>query len=245
MITIFTDGSSRGNPGPGGWGSVVVTDADVTELGGYEANTTNNRMEIMAAIGGLEKVSVHTQEKSEVILYSDSMYLINGITKWVRGWQAKGWITSQKEPVMNRDLWERLIGATADKKISWKQVGGHVGTVGNERCDQIATKFADSAGNLEKVNAELFSGALADYAIKNILDISVDHAADAKKSASKERSNTKAYSYVSRVEGVVQTHKTWAECEARVRGKSATRFKKAISAEDEKAIVAEFEKILS
>ena len=241
MITIFTDGSSRGNPGPGGWGSVVVTDTEVAELGGYEATTTNNRMEIMAAIRGLEKASEgfgKIPNVSEVTLYTDSMYLINGITKWVKGWQAKGWITMQKQPVVNRDLWEQLIAVTSGKKISWKQVGGHVGTVGNERCDEIATKFAD--GNAE--GAALFVGSRADYSIKNILEISVDHELAAKKSSSKERSNAKAYSYVSSVGGVIQTHATWAECEARVKGKSGTRFKKALSAADEQVIIVDFKK---
>jgi ribonuclease HI len=230
MITIFTDGSSRGNPGPGGWGSIVVSETDVIELCGYEANTTNNRMEIMAAIGGLQK----TPSKSEVVLYTDSMYLINGITKWVKGWQAKGWMTLQKKPVVNRDLWEMLIAATAGKKISWKQVGGYVGSLGNERCDEIATMVAD------KKDPQLFAGVRGDYNIKDILDISIDHAAAAKKSASREHSNAKAYSYVSSVAGIIQTHKTWAECEARVKGKSSTKFKKATSPAAEKAIIAEF-----
>ncbi len=239
MITIFTDGSSRGNPGPGGWGSVVVSDTEVAELGGYESDTTNNRMEIMAAIMGLRKASESIGEipnSSEIIVYTDSMYLINGITKWVKGWQAKGWVTMQKQPVVNRDLWEQLIAATAGNKISWKQVGGHVGTVGNERCDEIATKFAD------KEDANLFVGARAEYSIKNILEISVDHEAAAKKTASKERSSAKAYSYVSRMDGIVQTHRTWAECEARVKGKSGTRFKKSISPSNEQEIIADFKK---
>lgn len=243
MITIFTDGASRGNPGRGGWGAVVVVGSEpllptspVAEVGGYEDMTTNNRMEIMAAIGALQKVnSLESKAKqSEIVIYTDSMYLINGITKWVKGWQAKGWVTLQKQPVVNRDLWEMLVSAVEGKKISWKQVGGHVGTVGNERCDEIATMCAD------KKDPALFSGVFADYGIKNILEISVDHELHAKKSATKERSNAKAYSYVSSVGGIIQTHKTWAECEARVKGKSGTRFRKSISPSDEKEIIADF-----
>jgi ribonuclease HI len=258
MITIFTDGSSRGNPGPGGWGAVLVIGSEnillasqVIELGGYESDTTNNRMEIMAAIEGLRKASElfgNLPKGSEdpksavaVTVFTDSAYVINGITKWVKDWQAKGWMTLQKKPVVNRDLWEKLLAAAAAKeisgKISWKQVGGHVGTVGNERCDEIATMFAD------KNDPQLFSGPFSDYKIKNILDISVDHDAAAKKSAAKERSNAKAYSYVSSVGGIVQTHATWAECGARVKGKNGTRFKKAISPSDEKAIIVEFKKM--
>ncbi len=238
MITIFTDGSSRGNPGPGGWGSVVVFDADlpnvsrVLELGGYEKETTNNRMEILAAVHALQVVP----QSSKVTLYTDSAYLINGITKWVKGWQKKGWMTLQKEPVANRDLWERLISATENKEISWTKVGGHVGTVGNERCDEIATMSADQK------DIHLFEGSFSDYSIKDILKISVDREAMSKKTSDKERSNAKAYSYISLVNGVVQTHETWAQCEARVKGKSGTRFKKALSPSNEKEIIADFQR---
>ncbi len=108
-ITIFTDGSSRGNPGPGGWGSVVVADRSILELGGRENMTTNNRMELMAAIEGLnviEKIE-NFDSSTPVTLYSDSQYVIKGITEWIHGWQMKGWKNSQKKAVLNRDLWEK------------------------------------------------------------------------------------------------------------------------------------------
>ncbi|MSU56160.1 MAG: ribonuclease HI [Candidatus Taylorbacteria bacterium] len=229
-VTIFTDGSSRGNPGPGGFGAVVITDGKVTEVGGREEHTTNNRMEIQAAISALSSIQ---NSKFHILIYSDSSYVINGITKWVFGWQKNGWKTLQKKEVENRDLWEALIGVTKGKTIEWKQVGGHVGVAGNVRCDEIATAFADGT------TPKLYSGILENYSIKNILDVSYDAGLAKEKSSNRAHSNAKAYSYVSLVGGVVQTHKTWAECEARVKGKPA-KFKKALSANDEQALISEW-----
>lgn len=230
MITIFTDGASKGNPGPGGWGAVVVDDGNVIELGGGEKNTTNNRMEIRAAIGGLKK----TQDGSDVTLYTDSSYLINGITKWIRGWKRNGWITKAHEEVLNRDLWEELHELAEFRNVKWKYVGGHVGIKGNERCDEIATAFADG----KKV--KLYKGSLGDYPIKGILDISHDAGLMTAKKSSSSRSRAAAYSYVSMVNRKVQTHKTWAECEKRVKGVRGARFKKALSSGDEASIIKEF-----
>lgn len=252
-IIIFTDGSSRGNPGPGGFGAVIVyNDSEfqvesekwkVQELGGGEQHTTNNRMELQAAISVLSflsKVSAKGGSASggkgqrSIVVYCDSSYVINGITKWVFGWQKNGWKTATKKVVENRDLWEKLIEAVRGKKIEWKQVGGHVGVVGNERCDEIATAFAD--GN----RPELYSGVLKNYRIKNILDVGQDAVATQKKSSGRAHSRAAAYSYVSAVDGAVETHKTWAECEKRVKGTSGAKYKKALSAEDEKEIIAAF-----
>lgn len=227
-ITIFTDGASRGNPGPGGWGSVVVTSENVMELGGRENDTTNNRMELTACIGGLASLKSNTEES--ITINTDSSYVINGITKWVKGWIRNGWITKTKDEVSNRDLWEKLVNVSEGKNISWEYVGGHSGVVGNERCDEIATSFAD------KTEIELYNGSLSDYSIKDILDLSQK----VEKVSKKSHSKAKAYSYVSRVDGKIQTHQTWAECEARVKGKSGTRYKKAISKEQEEEIIAEF-----
>ena len=226
--TIFTDGSSRGNPGPGGWGSVVINGEKVQELGGREDNTTNNRMEITACIEGISTIP----SGESVTVYSDSRYVINGITKWIIAWKKTGWITKTKEEVLNRDLWERLDDATAGKKISWEYIGGHSGIAGNERCDEIATGFAD------KIKVDLYNGPLSAYFIKNILDLSHSTELISKKSHSK----AKAYSYVSMVNGKIEIHATWAECEARVKGKSGTRYKKAISEENEAEIIADFRK---
>ncbi len=249
-ITIFTDGASRGNPGPGGWGAIIVEDdnelkdkrenINVVEIGGREEHTTNNRMELTAAIRTLEFLSRSAIRNPRSTIYSDSSYLINGVTKWIYGWQKRDWKTTLKEEVLNRDLWERLIKLIESKKIDWKYVGGHVGILGNERCDLIATGFAD--GNPPK----LFSGKLEDYPIPNILDISGDEnfdKANAEKSSKRVHSRATAYSYVSMVDGIIATHKTWAECEAAVRGKSGARYRKSISREDERRIVDNWKRV--
>ncbi len=229
---IFTDGASRGNPGPGGWGTVIVDQEQghVTELGGAEKHTTNNKMELMAAIRGL----LHVAKDSSITLYTDSSYVINGITKWIQGWKRNDWKTKTKEEVMNKDLWMELDEAVQGKQVIWKYVGGHVGIAGNERCDEIATASADG------VDPELYDGPLSGYPIKNILNISYDSNLVSKKDSSSSRSRAKAYSYVSFVGGKIEIHKTWAECEKRVKGVRGTRYKKALDAADEQAIVAEF-----
>ncbi len=139
-ITIFTDGSSRGNPGPGGWGAIVVSETTAQELGGREDMTTNNRMELLGAIESLNSVD----SANPIIFYSDSQYVIKGMTEWIAGWQKKGWKNSQKKAVLNRDLWERLLEASEGKNIKWTYVKGHAENPGNNRCDEIATTFADN-----------------------------------------------------------------------------------------------------
>lgn len=226
-IIVFSDGSSRGNPGPGGWGTIVATCDKVIELGGRETHTTNNRMELLGAINGLLQLK---KEKSEIIVNTDSSYVINGITKWVHGWKKNGWKNSTKDDVSNRDLWEELIKVSYDKKIKWNYVGGHIGVPGNERCDVIATSFADN----EPIN--LFKGKLSDYEhdLSDIKGCSV-------KKAKKSNNKGPAYSYLSLVNGVLKIDKTWAECEKRVKGvKGNVKFKKAISLEDEKKILKEW-----
>jgi len=162
LIKIFTDGSSRGNPGPGGWGTIICNENQVIELGGREDLTTNNRMELMAAISALEYVkSTDLSENLDKIeVFSDSKYVITGITEWIVGWRAKGWKTAGKKSVLNRDLWERLSMATEGLPIEWKYVAGHTGHYGNERCDEIATSFADN------LKTNLYSGSRGKYTIK-------------------------------------------------------------------------------
>jgi ribonuclease HI len=263
MTTIFTDGSSRGNPGPGGWGAIVISDtnhvdrATVVELGGRSALTTNNRMELMAVIRALHSIRELPQlsEKIEgsIRINSDSAYVINGITKWVHGWVKKNWLTSQKEEVLNRDLWEELMDAVRSveeksgtasgtngsasaksAKIIWNRIDGHVGIAGNERCDEIATSFADGQP------VELFSGRLAEYPLRNVLknnDASPEKIKSKMTPVKKSRSKAAAYSYVSMVDGVVETQRTWAECEARVKGTRGARYKKALNAAEEAEII--------
>lgn len=156
---IYTDGSSRGNPGPGGWGAIVVSSATVTELGGYEAHTTNNRMELLSVIEALNSISSH----DSIVLYSDSQYVIKGMTEWIQGWQTKGWRNSQKKAVLNRDLWERLLEVSSGKDIQWKYVKGHADTPGNIRCDKIATMSA------LREDIKLYNGPRDNYPNQEIL----------------------------------------------------------------------------
>ncbi len=142
MITIFTDGSSRGNPGPGGWGAIIANESDVIELGGGEKHTTNNRMELTACIKALEEIKKE-KFQDEIQIFSDSSYVVKGITEWIFNWQRKGWKTANKKPVENKDLWESLFEVTKDLNIKWKLVPGHAGVHANERCDEIATLYAD------------------------------------------------------------------------------------------------------
>jgi ribonuclease HI len=138
---IYTDGACSGNPGPGGWGAVLyMNDGTVQELGGAEANTTNNRMELQGSIAALSAYQ-QTQQSQPIQLYTDSEYVRNGITKWISGWKKKGWKTSAGKPVLNQDLWEALDELNT-KQVTWHYVKGHAGDPGNERADAIATSFA-------------------------------------------------------------------------------------------------------
>jgi ribonuclease HI len=231
-ITIFCDGASKGNPGPGGWGALVATHSLVVELGGHSAHTTNNKMELTAAAEAVAHAS--KLSGTHVAVHTDSSYVINGITKWVGGWKKNGWKTKDKKEVLNKELWMQLVAAVQNivGTITWRYVGGHVGVAGNERVDTIASDFA------EHKKVELYSGPRSAYVI-DIANLGRDEGLHKEKSASKARSKAKAYSYVSKVDGKIMTHKTWSECEARVKGKTA-RYKKALSPEDEATVIKEF-----
>lgn len=138
IIEIFTDGACLGNPGPGGWGVLLRWRNEERELSGGEPDTTNNRMELMAAIQGLESL----KRASTVTLTTDSTYVKDGITKWIHGWKKKGWKTAAKKPVKNVDLWQRLDAATADHTVDWRWVKGHSGHAENERVDELASAAA-------------------------------------------------------------------------------------------------------
>jgi ribonuclease HI len=133
-VDIFTDGACSGNPGPGGWGALLRYGAVEKELSGGEALTTNNRMELMGAISALEAL----KRPSQVKLHTDSTYVKDGITKWVKGWKAKNWLTADKKPVKNKELWQRLEAAALLHKIDWLWVKGHSGHPENDRVDQLA-----------------------------------------------------------------------------------------------------------
>lgn len=140
-VDIFTDGACKGNPGPGGWGVLLRMGSREKELSGGEPHTTNNRMEMTAVVRGLAAL----KEPCEVTIHSDSRYVIDGMTKWIFGWQKKGWVNAAKKPVANTDLWQELIDAARPHRISWQWVKGHDGHPENERVDALACAAAEAA----------------------------------------------------------------------------------------------------
>jgi ribonuclease HI len=141
-IIIYTDGACKGNPGPGGWGVVLRSGGHEKTLFGGELQTTNNRMELMAAIVALETL----KRPSRVLLHTDSQYVLKGMTEWIVGWKRRGWITADKKPVKNVDLWQRLEKAAAPHALRWAWVRGHTGDPGNEQADALANQGVDVAG---------------------------------------------------------------------------------------------------
>jgi ribonuclease HI len=211
-IVIFTDGASSGNPGPGG---------------GAEKNTTNNRMELTAAIEALKFSYDLSSEIRTRVINTDSSYLINGITKWIFSWEKRNWITKNKEPVMNKDLWEKLLDLVKLRNIEWRYVSGHSGILGNERADEIATTFAGGK------KPKLLRGKRRPRDLIPPDEFSKKH-----------KSKGRAYSYVSMVDGIILTHKTWAECEKIVKGQSGAKFKKTLSAREEEKILKDWRRHL-
>ena len=160
QILIFTDGSARGNPGKGGWGAIVVFDGKVKELGGSDAHTTNNKMELAGAIGALEFVKKEVKNPSSITLVSDSEYVVKGMTLWISNWKKNNWRTAARKPVLNQEYWQALSTLADNFKIEWKAVLGHSGHDANERCDTIATSFADN------LPVPLYFGDLKKYSIR-------------------------------------------------------------------------------
>jgi len=262
-IIIFSDGASKGNPGPGGWGSIVIKlnvhkvesekkDGIVEELGGREKHTTNNRMELTGALKALAKIRQRgTLTGQEIIIYTDSKYLINGMTGWVFGWQKNGWQKKKVLPngevewseILNLDLWQKLVkvvkphsakSSDGARKIKWHYVGGHIGVAGNERCDEIASDLAEG----KKVR--LFKGKIQDYKI-DILNLKhnrpVHQNGHPALTKAGKGNRGKAYSYLSLVGGILNIDQTWPECEKRVKGKAGAKYKKALSEIEEQEII--------
>ncbi|MGZ3769682.1 MAG: ribonuclease HI [Bdellovibrio sp.] len=228
-ILIFTDGACSGNPGPGGWGSVVLSpENQVQELGGADRKTTNNRMEMTAVVEALNFISA---DKRPVCFYTDSTYVIRGITQWIWGWRKRNWKTAEGEEVLNRDIWEQLHNLVqvrgAQGKIEWHYSRGHVGTPGNERCDRIAVAFSKNDG------ISLYDGAYSKYPI-NLLDVPENTSLPEMRQAGEKK---EAFSYLSNLGGLVYRHKNWPSCQKRVSGQSGAKFKKAMSASEEKDIL--------
>jgi ribonuclease HI len=138
-VTIYSDGACKGNPGPGGWGAILISGGHRKDIWGGETLTTNNRMELMAAIQALEVL----KKPCEVELHTDSKYVLQGITEWLRGWKARGWKTADKKPVKNEDLWRRLDEARLRHDVKWKWVKGHAGHELNEHADALANRGVD------------------------------------------------------------------------------------------------------
>lgn len=251
MIHVFTDGASRGNPGPGGWGAIIVSQrrdddrtsndkyqisnngsGNVYELGGRKEETTNNEMELAAAVEALAFIAEHAGTNRSVTLYSDSRYVVEGITKWILGWKKRGWKTKQKTPVQHKEMWQKLDTLANTLDVVWQKLPGHSGVVGNVRADAIATAYADGE------DPNLFGGKLSSYKY-DVLDMSVDMDKKHTRDKKRARSSGKAYSYLSLIDGVAKRHATWAECKQRVEGKQA-RFRKALSAEHEREVLHEW-----
>lgn len=229
-ILIFTDGAAKGNPGRGGFGVVISHDGKVLEKGGFKGYTTNNEMELKAVVEALKEV---IGKKVPVEIYTDSKYVVEGAKGWVFGWSKNGWKTMAKSDVLNKELWQELLPLLGKVEIIWHKVPGHVGIVGNERADVIASTFAHIG------TFDLYNGKESGYG-HDIHNTSYDETKAQDRSDARKRQNQKAYSYVSAVDGVVMVHQTWTECEARVKGKKGTRFKKSLDAENEKEVVKEF-----
>lgn len=224
MISIFTDGACSGNPGPGGWGAIIATpDGKVLELGGREEPTTNNRMELGGVIASLRAVS---GMPGVALVHSDSTYVIEGITKWILGWKRRGWTTAAGDPVKNEDLWRTLEALVAERGrggVQWRWVKGHSGHDANERCDEIAVALA------KRLPIDLYEGPLLSYPYGSLLP------SEAKalpvRPKDRKAADSRPVSYISLLNGEVQRHATWGECEARVKGRPA-KFKKVRSEEE-------------
>ena len=224
MISIFTDGACSGNPGPGGWGAIIAApDGRVLELGGREEPTTNNRMELSGVIASLRAVS---GMPGVALVHSDSTYVIEGITKWILGWKRRGWTNAAGEPVKNEDLWRALDAAVSERGrggVQWRWVKGHAGHDANERCDEIAVALAN------RRPIELYDGPLLSYPYGSLLPSEAKPLPARPKD--RKAADTRPVSYLSYLDGRLERHDTWAQCEARVKGRPA-KFKKVRSEEE-------------
>jgi ribonuclease HI len=230
---IYSDGACSGNPGPGGWGSIVVLGAKVQELGGASPSTTNNRMEMTGVLEALSYCIAHQKEiiPKSIQVYTDSVYVIRGITEWIFGWKKRGWKTADNGEVSNREIWIELDQTVQalkklDFELKWSFVKGHAGVPGNERCDVIAVCF--SKDNY----VDLYEGSVENYHF-DVNQLPEERPLPEMKG--KGNADTKVYWYISLVNGVLTKHKTWAECEATVKGRPA-KYKKVSSEEEATAV---------
>ncbi len=215
----YADGSCLGNPGPGGWGiRLLYPDGNVEEFGAAEKQTTNNRMELQAAIAVLE----HLGHLPNLTVYTDSRYVLDGLTKWLPSWRRRGWITVTGTPVKNRSLWRKLA-KLAHPQINWQHVRGHTGNPNNERVDDIARAFASGQ------TPQLYYGRVGEPAdpVRKTVPNTVRVQPSRRKSPSLSKPQ-----YVSIIRGAVAVDHDWPSCEARVRGVSGARYKKVRTFEE-------------
>jgi ribonuclease HI len=231
-LTIYTDGASRGNPGPGGWGAVILVDGYAMEIAGGVKHATNNQMELQAVLEVLSDSGAKAH-KGPVVVYSDSSYVVKGLTSWVYGWEKKGWVTMAKTPVENKSIWQELLVLLKEygDRLSVEKVKGHDGDLYNERCDELAVAAA-----LGKKETH-FKGSQKDYD-KFLVEIGTTVKKSAPKKKKKETGP--AYSYVSFVNGKVYADKTWKECEARVKGTKGAKYQKVFSKAEETGLVQDY-----
>jgi ribonuclease HI len=225
-LTIFSDGACKGNPGPGGWGTILERGGHYFECGGGEPDSTNNRMEMTAAIEGLKRAN----SGEKIRLVTDSRYLIDGATKWIWGWKKKGWRKADGAEVLNLDLWKQIDRLQSNLKLKWEHVAGHSGHPENERCDVIASTF----GHGNPVELREGDGAWIFEATPRPVTRKPKKAASsakAKKHTAPPATGEKyaAPLYLSLVNGAIREHDTWGECEARIKGVKGSRCKKVKS----------------
>lgn len=231
---IVTDGACSRNPGPGGWGLIVVTPQDqVFEFGGHEKETTNNRMELMAVYRGMQEIfKIETKIKTAKVIHiiSDSKYVLDGISKYVANWARSAWRTSTGSEVKNQDLWEKILkGLTEFHKLKirfeYEIVKGHSGHEANERCDQIAVAFTHN----EPIN--LYAGSRAEYSVKVEMNLKL------KDEPNKPKVEKYEPIYLSLVNGVLSRHTMWNDCQNATIGISGAKFKKVKSTKEEEEIL--------
>lgn len=207
---------------------IVLPEGEVIELGGGSDHTTNNDMEMTAALRALQKIR---NRKESVVFYTDSTYLIRGITQWIWGWMRNGWKTAEGNEVSNQERWKELSAVIrergAEGKVEWLYSRGHVGTPGNERCDEIAVAFS------QKKWINLYQGPLIKYHVA-VYDVPEDGSLPPMREKTEKKP---AFSYLSVIGGEVLRHRDWSACEKRVKGRSGAKFKKALSEQDELEIL--------
>jgi ribonuclease HI len=238
---IFADGACSGNPGPGGWGSIVCfPDGSIEEMGGRNPSTTNNRMEMVAVLRALENVR---ETRGPLEILTDSLYVLHGITQWVFAWRNREWKTADGKDVQNADLWKALLSEVGHRKrhgdpsIDWSYVKGHAGIPGNERVDEIAVAFSQN----KNVPNGLYHGPLLRYfvALHDLPEKRGIPEFDPEKWR-KGKNSEKPLCYLSLVNGTPEVHSDWKSCEARVKGRPGAKFKKAMNPEEAETIWKEW-----